>query len=106
MAEQGVKEKKRIWQRIKDLHDIYKFVLLVLPIFGGAFYDRFVNMWGVTDKLEQYRQEFIQTRKEDIHRYQMDQLVDSMEKAELRKEIRELKRERLTSKSKSNERKS
>lgn len=106
MAEQGVKEKKSVWQWLKNLHEVYKIAIIVLPLFGGAFYDRFVNMWGITDKLEEYRQEFIATRKEDIHRYQMDQLVDSMEKAELRKEIRELKRERLTSKSKSNERKS
>lgn len=95
MAEQSIeekKEKKTFLVRLKDLYDAYKILVWLIPFFGAAGFDRFVNMWNVPTRLEEYRQEFIKTRERDIFRYQQDRLVDSLEKENLKNEIRSLNR--------------
>lgn len=56
---------KKHWEQIKKFYETYKIIIWLFPIFGGALYDRFVNMWNVPEKLEGYRIEFIEQRKKD-----------------------------------------
>lgn len=82
---------KKPWENIKKFYDAYKIIIWVLPIFGGAIYDRFVNMWNVPSKLEEYRIEFIEQRKKDSVMFSTHLVEERIKNKELLMEIQELK---------------
>ena len=82
---------KSIIKKIKDFYDAYKIIIWVLPICGGAVYDRFVNMWNVPTKLEEYRTEFIEQRKKDSTMFSTHVAEERIKNSVLVKEIYELK---------------
>lgn len=89
MAEQSVDSP---FKKLKEFYDTYKILIWVLSLFSGtAAYDRFYNMWDMPNKVESYKEEFINTRKGDSMRFSDFVYEQSLINAQLMDEIHSLK---------------
>lgn len=89
---------KKLWEQIKRFYDAYKIFIWVIPICGGAVYDRFVNMWNVPNRLDYDEKRFIETHTKDsimfvnhlIHE-RINEIKDSLRFLEIEKQLKQKK---------------
>lgn len=87
---------KKLWEQIKKFYDGYKIVIFIVPLFGGAVCDRFVNLWNVSGRLDADEKLFIETRKRDSIMYMNDKIKDSIRFYEIEKQLKQKTNEQLT----------